>query len=145
MAVFDIPAFRIAFPAFANDLIYPDALIQTQADIAACMLSDQGCECTTLLQQLMVAHLLMLNDRIMAGTGNTGQVASATIDKVSVSMTPPPGTDGFSYWLGTTPYGLQLMALLAKCAAGGLYVGGRPERAAFRSVGGAFPRGGRLW
>ncbi|MNJ79317.1 hypothetical protein D3C77_772930 [compost metagenome] len=51
----------------------------------------------------------------------------------------------WSYWLGMTPYGMQLMALLKVCTGGGLYVGGLPERAAFRSVGGIFPRGGRLW
>lgn len=141
---FDIAAFRVAFPQFSNVTIYPDALIQAQADIAECFLAANGCSCETVQMQLMVAHLLTLNDRIIAGTGTTGQIASATIDKVSVSITPPPGKSGFLYWLNTTPYGVQLAALLSVCAVGGLYVGGRPERAAFRSVGGAFPNGGRV-
>jgi hypothetical protein len=146
MAVeFDIAAFRAAFPAFASEVLYPDATIQAAADQAACLLSSNGCGCETLQLQLMVAHLLTLGAREQAGSGATGPVVSATIDKVSVTLAAPPGKDPFTFWLYLTPYGSQLAAMLSRCAAGGLYIGGAPERAAFRSVGGLFPRGGRRW
>lgn len=145
MAVFDVAAFRVAFPAFASDVIYPDALINAQAANALCFLGTHNCGCDTLSWQLMTAHLLALATAQASGSGQSGQVTSASIDKVSVSITPPPTRDGFTYWLGMTPYGLQLFALLSRCAAGGIYVGGRPERSAFRSVGGTFPNGGRVF
>lgn len=146
MAVdFDIAAFRAAFPEFASTVLYPDALIQAQADKAPCFLAAGGyCGCETLQMQLIVAHLLTIATRIAAGSAG-GVVTAATIDKVSVTLVQPPAKDAFTYWLNTTPYGMQLAALLARCAAGGVYVGGLPERAAFRSVGGIFPRGGRRW
>lgn len=145
MAVFDIAAFRAAFPAFASDVLYPDPTIQSAADSALCFLSTHSCGCDTLAWQLATAHLLQLRTNAAAGQTAGGQVTSASIDKVSVTITPPPATDGYSYWLGLSPYGVELLALLTKCSAAGFYVGGSPERAAFRSVGGRFPRGGRIW
>lgn len=143
MAVFNIAAFRAAFPAFASTVIYPDATIQSAADSALCFLSGHNCGCDTQAWQLATAHLLQLRANAASGTTG-GLVTSASIDKVSVSVTPPPVTDGYSYWLSLSPYGLELLALLSKCSAGGFYVGGLPERAAFRNVGGIFPRGGRV-
>lgn len=143
--VFDIAAFRAAFPAFENEIIYPDALIQSTADAALCFLGDHGCGCDTLSWQLMVAHMLTLNDRLLSGnTGTAGMVTGASIDKVSVTITAPPAQDAYEFWLASTPYGLQILALLSKCSAGGVYVGGRAERSAFRSVGGRFPNRGRV-
>lgn len=145
MAVFNIAAFRAAFPAFASTVIYPDATIQSAADSALCFLSSHNCGCDTLAWQLCTAHLLQLRTQAAAGQSTGGMVTSANIEKVSVTITPPPATDGYSFWLGLSPYGTELLALLSKCSAGGFYVGGLPERAAFRSVGGIFPRGGRIW
>lgn len=51
-----------------------------------------------------------------------------------MTVAAAPGTTSYTYWLNSTPYGQQLAALLARCSAGGFYVGGLPERAAFRSV-----------
>jgi hypothetical protein len=143
--VFDIPAFRAAFPAFASTVLYPDATIQAAADTALCMMSMHGCGCDTLAWQLMVAHILLLGSRNASGGGVAGIVTSATIDKVSVSLQTLQTTSDFNLWLAQTPYGLQLLALLSKCSSGGAYVGGRAERAAFRSAGGRFPNGGRIW
>jgi hypothetical protein len=145
MADFDIAAFRVKFPAFADEVIYPDATIQSAADDALCFFTEHACACSDLLWQLITAHLLQLRTAAAAGGGGTGMVTSASIDKVSVSITAPPAADGYTYWLTMSPYGLQAMALLSGCGAGGLYVGGRPERSAFRSVGGGFPNRGRFW
>lgn len=139
--MFSLATFRVLYPQFNG---IGDEQIEAVAEQAQCFLSERGCSCADQLLMLMTAHLLTLSQQQAAG-GITGQVTSATVDKVSVTIAAPPGTDAWSYWLGMTPYGLQLRALLKRCSAGGMYVGGLPERAAFRSVGGVFPRGGRLW
>ena len=136
---FDLPTFRSLYPAFAG---VSDAAVTVAAGQAACYI-DSTCadDCAI---YLMVAHLLQLAAN--AATGKPGgQITTATIDKVSVTVAQAPGTTSYTYWLNSTPYGQQLAALLARCAAGGTHVGGLPERAAFRSVGGLFPRGGRVW
>lgn len=136
---FDLTSWRLLFPQFNG---VPDAVVLTHADQSACYI-DSTCadDCAI---YLMVAHLLQLAANAAAGTPG-GQITTATIDKVSVTVAQAPGTDSYRYWLNSTPYGQQLLALLARCAVGGTYVGGLPERAAFRSVGGIFPRGGRVW
>lgn len=137
----DIAAFKLAFPQFAD---VPDATIEAQAVNAACFLTAHACGCEALAEQLIVAHLLALAQTATSG-GTVGQVASASIDKVSVSVAAQQTRGEYAFWLGTTPYGMQLLALLRRCAVGGGYYGGRPERAAFRSVGGTFPNNGRVF
>jgi hypothetical protein len=136
---FDLPTFRALYPQFAG---VSESAVLTASGQAACYI-DNTCadDCAI---YLMVAHLLQLAANAAAGTPG-GQITTATIDKVSVTVAQAPGTDSYRYWLNSTPYGQQLLALLARCAVGGAYVGGLPERAAFRSVGGMFPRGGRVW
>lgn len=145
MPVFDIAAFRVNFPAYADETAYPDSLITAKSEIALCYISENsGCDCFEYAWQLMVAHLLYIDD-LIAGGGVVGQVTGATVDKVSVTIAPPDTKGGYSYWLSTTPYGNQLRALLKRCSIGGAYIGGRSERSAFRSAGGTFPNGGRVW
>ena len=86
----------------------------------------------------MTAHLLFLNKKIDDGNNATGAVQSATEGSVSVSFTAPPSRDGWEYWLSSTPYGVQLWALLSGLMVGGAYIGGLPERKAVRKVGGVF-------
>lgn len=139
---FDIPAFRLAFPAFADTGKYPDPTLQGYWDAACCYISpaDYGWlngDCRRRALNLMTAHLTQLST--MAASGQpTGVGQSATVGAVSVSMVPPPIKSGFQYWLASTPYGMQLWALLNVKGAGGLYVGGLPEKSAFRRVGGVF-------
>ncbi|CUJ80695.1 MULTISPECIES: DUF4054 domain-containing protein [Achromobacter] len=139
---FPLAKFRILFPMFSA---VPDDVVLVVAEWAQCYTSGRGCQCNEQLWMLITAHLLQL--RLNAESGNVGApgaLASATIDKVSVSFQAPPATDSWSHWLNLTPYGQQFLALSKSCAAGGLYVGGLPERAAFRNVGGLSIRGGRL-
>lgn len=139
---FDLTTFRTLYPAFEFDT---DAVILAVSEQALCFITDSGCDCGQTGWQLMTAHLLQIRANATDGTG-TGVVTSASIDKVSVSLQAPPfGSSSYKFWLAGTPYGQQLAALLARCSAGGVYVGGRPERAAFRSVGGTFPGRGRLF
>lgn len=141
MAVFDLSAFRTAYPVFDS---VPDATGQAAATSALCLIGQDGCDCDVQMWQLMVAHLLYIQGQVATGNGNAGAVTSATIDKVSVAFAAPPfGTSAYKFWLFKSPYGGQLLALLDRCSKGGVYVGGLPERSAFRSVGGVFPGRGR--
>ena len=141
MAVFDLSAFRTAYPVFDS---VPDATVQAAATSALCLIGQDGCECDVQQWQLMVAHMLYIQGQVATGNGGAGAVTSATIDKVSVAFAAPPfGTSAYKFWLFKSPYGSQLLAMLDRCSKGGVYVGGLPERSAFRSVGGVFPGRGR--
>lgn len=148
---FDPAAFRKTFPAFANAACFSDEQLQMWFDIAAGYISVEDCSCYMLAGpqrvialNLMTAHMGYLFN--LAITGDTPQVlVSATIDKVQVTVEPPESQSQFQWWLNTSPYGQQLNALLQLVSAGGVYIGGLPERAAIRRVGGGFggqyPRG----
>lgn len=135
---FDLAVFRGLYPQF---VAVSDAAVTAASSQSGCYI-DSTCadDCAI---YLMVAHLLQLAANTANGQAG-GQITSASIDKVSVTVAQAPGTTSYTYWLNSTPYGQQLAALLARCSVGGTYVGGLPERAAFRSVGGLFPRRGRL-
>lgn len=139
---FDVTVFRAQFPAFKDPTTYPTALIEMFWGQATCYVSDQNCgslqgKCRGLAINSMTAHLMALNDLINCGQ-TPGQITSSTIDKVSVTLTPPPSANQWQYWLELTPYGNQLFALLQAKSVGGFYIGGLPETGAFRKVGGIF-------
>lgn len=136
---FDYAAWQALFPALAAT---PEPVAQAQWDVATIYLSKydglvlKG-ETLQYALNLFTAHLVKLN--LNASTGaSAGVVTSAGDQGTSVGIQPPPMGDSFQYWLSSTPYGLQLRALFIEKAAGGFYVGGSPERSAFRSVGGRF-------
>ena len=140
--VFDVAAFRVAFPLFCDATAFPDSVLQGYWDAAACIISDAnygrlsgGCRARAL--NLMAAHLAALQVAIAEGNA-PAQITSATIEKITVSLNPPPTKDGFDYWLSLTPYGMQLWALLKAKSSGGFYVGGIAERSGFRRAFGGF-------
>lgn len=141
MLTLDIAAFRAQFPAFSDVVKYPDAVITGWWDGALCYLSAEDCcgcetdDCRLRAIYLLMAHLMQLASVTAAG-GQAGAVQSATIDKVSVTLATIPAQSMWQWWLSGTPYGLQLYMLLRQQAGGGMYVGGAPERAALRRVGG---------
>lgn len=132
----DLTAFRALFPAFAG---VSDATVQANWAVATSYVSSDtyGCmsvEARTYALQLMTAHLLSLSQAPASGV-----TLQSKVGDVSVGLAQPPyGTSPWRYWLNLSPYGPQLLALLDAQAAGGLYVGGLPERAAFRKVWGVF-------
>lgn len=140
MGEFPLALFRLLYPQFAE---VSDEVVLATAQLALCFTSERGCKCTEQMWILMVAHLLQLAANASGG-GSAGQLASASIDKVSVSFAVPPATTAWNYWLNGTPFGQQFAALMSRCNSGGFYVGGRGERAGFRVVGGVFPRGRRF-
>lgn len=143
---FDVAAFRVAFPQFADPTAFPNVWLQAQFDVATGFVSNEIYGCMTVAiqtycLQLMTAHLLAIGVIIASGnyTGTPGIVTGSKVGDVSVTLAQPPyGTDDWRYWLMLTPYGAQLLALLSAQAVGGFYIGGLPERAAFRKVGGIF-------
>lgn len=132
--VFNASTFRAMFPVFKDTTVYPDAVLQIYWDTATAYVSNQTGGCyiyslklgqQTLALNLMAAHLAYLNSLI--ATGNTpGVVTGATVDKVSVTLEPPPSSNNWQYWLNQSPYGQQLLALLSVASAGGFYYGGFP-------------------
>jgi hypothetical protein len=139
---FDAAAFRAQFPAFTNDVKYPDTQLEGYFTMAGCYI--HPCDwfmlhgaCLQLALNLMVAHLAYTNAQVLAGNGATGVVTGASIDKVSVSLQAPPTKNAWQAWLATTPYGMQLWALI-KTKALPFAVGGLPERQGFRRINGGF-------
>ena len=138
----NISNFRSAFKAYESEANYPDAILELRYAQGACYISDNdigklSSKCRELALQLMLAHLLNINDKIESGAA-TGQIVSASEDGVSVSLTPPPNESQFDWWLNTTPYGSQISTMLSLNTVGGLYLGGSFERSGFRKSGGRF-------
>jgi hypothetical protein len=139
---FDVAAFRLMFPEFSSEADYPDATLEMNWGMATCYVSDTdyGClsgSCRTLALNLMTAHLTKIWKDTEGGE-DTASVQSASIDKVTITVVPPISKDSWQWWLNLTSYGQRLLALLQQKSVGGLYVGGRVERSAFRKVGGYF-------
>ena len=141
----DPAAFRALFPQFADPVKWPDAALSIQFGAATGYVSadtygDMPVAARTNALYLMTAHLLALGAIIAQNnySGQVGVVQGAVVDHVQITLTPPPVKSQWQWWLNTTPYGAQLLGLLDAQAAGGFYVGGLPERAAFRKVGGIF-------
>ena len=140
---FDVVAFRSHFPVFASDTKYPDGQLSGYFTMATsyiypvdwCLLQGDDLQ---LALDLMTAHLTWTNKLVGMGMTATGILSGSGIDKVNVSMTPPPATNAWQHWLATTPYGMQLWALLRAKSRGGYTAGKLPERLGFRRVGGGF-------
>jgi hypothetical protein len=136
----DLAEFRVRFPAFQCE---SDATISSWWQVATYYISAESYGLLTgdargFALELMTAHLALLSQKITTGKPIQGITEQATIDKVSVSLKVAPSPTHLQWWLSLTPYGAQLWALMQVTAAPGMYVGGLPERSAFRKVGGVF-------
>lgn len=139
---FDVAAFRAGYPQFAATPPTDDTL-SGWFDAATNYVSDEDYGCLmlrgvarVLALNLMTAHIGALFAMIAAGE-TPGVETQATIDKVSVTVAPPPNKTQFGWWLSTTAYGQQLQALLGVAGVGGGFVGGGGGRGgAFRGPSG---------
>lgn len=145
MITLNIATFRALFPQFADPAAFPDVKLQAEFGMATGYVSpdtygDMPEAARTQALNLMTAHLLALGVIIAQGnySGQPGTVIASRVGDVQVQMQPPPVRGQWRYWLNLTPYGAQLVALLDAQSVGGFYVGGLPERAAFRKVAGIF-------
>lgn len=142
--VFDPVAFRAQFKAFDNAACYTPLVLQGYFDLALSFISTEDNCCYMLTGAKRATALNLLTAHVadlfrQPGEGQTpGVMTSATIDKVSVTVKPPPDQSQFQAWLSTSPYGQMLNALLQVASVGGIYVGGIPERNGFRRAYGGF-------
>lgn len=136
---FNSTTFLAAFPAFEY---VPVPTLEMYWGFATDFIPNIP-QCNTSLQvqtrylNLMTAHICALAELTNKGE-NTGITTQASVDKISVTLQPPPEKTQWQWWLNQTPYGQQLLALLQVQSAGGWYVGGSPERLGFRGWGGRF-------
>lgn len=137
--VFNSSNFRAMFPAYADPAYFTTDFLRLMWDNAVSFVSDQSGGCyilqmteaqQTLALNYMTAHLVYIS-RIAETGQNTGVMTSATIDKISVAVMPPPATNNWRYWLNQSPYGQQLLSLLEIASVGGGYYGGYPVIGAF--------------
>ncbi len=137
----NIQTFRATFPLYADETEYPDVLLNAQYEIGKCYVADNDCtmaeSCREYALQAMLAHLLYIRDQVNSGN-NIGVITSASEGEVSVSLATPVVDDEWHYWFNSSPFGRELIALLEVQSVGGFYVGGNPERRAFRKAGGVF-------
>jgi hypothetical protein len=136
--IFDPVKFRSMIPEFSDATKWPDELLALYWNQAICVAEDEGDDCTEMQLYLLMGHLLKIHINTLLKNKQGGFVSSSSIDKVSVTKVAPPSSDMFEWWLGQTPYGQQLLVMLQVAGVGGLYVGGLPERTAFRKVGGVY-------
>lgn len=141
---FNYPLFQTQIPEFAASP--PQATLQIYFNMALPMANggnDSFCggfsgDSLDLILNLLTAHIAKQQALIAAGQ-TAVVVTGSTIDKVSVSLLAPPVKNMFQYWLATTPYGQQVLALARAQFAGGFYAAkGLPERRGFRKVYGTF-------
>jgi hypothetical protein len=138
VATFDPVAFQGAFPEFATTSA---AAINIWASLV--QNSPQGDwftnTATSTDQMLIVAHVGHLLTQAATGTGGPGgALVSAGEGGVNASFAAPPVTTALEYYLSGSTYGQMLLVNLRAATAGGFYIGGLPERQAYRKVGGVF-------
>jgi hypothetical protein len=140
---FNYTEFQAQFPAYASSPV--ESVLDVYFGLATSFVNPNDNWCRGLngdtldyALNLLVAHYAYINEQIAMGQDNV-IVTGAGIDKVTVSLLAPPVKNMFQYWLATSPYGKQLLALLSAKSAGGWYVSkGITERRAFRKAGGTF-------
>jgi hypothetical protein len=140
--IFDVTQFRIDYPQFSNSTTFPDVTLTSYWYQGFGIVSSRNYGYLEGLARfralnLITAHLSAISAIIAAGR-TPYIMASATISSESISLDPPPKPDQFQWWLNTTPYGQQLLAMLQVKATGGIYIGGSPVRSGFRQFRGGF-------
>jgi len=139
---FDVTKFRAMYPQFADPVEFPDVILQGFWDLATCYMSDENYgilqgNCRQNALNMLTAHLAGLSG-VQAAGEITNVIQNAVVDKTQVGFVAPPIKNSWQYWLNETPYGQQFLALMCVLSAGGFYIGGLPEKSAFRKVYGIF-------
>ncbi|MDE2100258.1 MAG: DUF4054 domain-containing protein [Patescibacteria group bacterium] len=125
--VFNYSTFNGLFPELTATVSASAA--QAYFNSATAYVSNQYGGCYTALMSvaqqtqalyLMTAHLAYIASTITEGQ-TPGVMTAATVDKISVTLEPPPLANQWQYWLQSTPYGQQLLALLQIASVGGGY------------------------
>lgn len=138
--IFNVTQFRTMYPAFSNATTFPDETLQMYWDQVGGIIANTTYgflpqQSGPMALYLLTAHLADIGNMILSGQTPTVTTA-AGIDKISVTLLPPPAKDFFQFWLSSTPYGVQLLALLDAASVGGFYTPSGLGRLGF-SGGGA--------
>lgn len=129
--------FRALFPAFSNTSTYPEIMLKAYFTQAGYYVANQDygplawVGATLFALYLLTAHIAQLGTLVAAGQ-TPGVTISATIDKISVGLQQAILKNQWQYWLASTPYGQQLLAMLQAQSVGGFYAPGGIGRAGFR-------------
>lgn len=123
---------RVVLPYFADTTKYSDAMLtvalgNAQNYVSPLILGPLGESDRTYATYLMAGHLQLLSDKLNSGDLSVGNETSASVDRVSVSLTPPPNKNQFEFWLNQTPFGAQLLFLLNTVTGVGFFIGGSNE------------------
>ena len=135
--------FRAQFPVFADATAYPQATLSQYFTTGGLYVANSNygylaaAGATLTCLYLLTAHLAQLATQI--ADGQTPVIVSASsIDKISVTLEPPPATSAWEGWLQTTAYGSQLLAMLEGLSVGGFHVAGSIGRQGFGFNGGRY-------
>lgn len=135
--VFDVVDFRLYYPEFANATVFPTSTLQMYWNAASTYISTNNSGMLNNVSRqralnLMTAHIAKI--QIFNSEGEVpGIVTQAQINKVQVQLEPPPLPNQFQWWLGTTVYGQELLAMLQIRSVGGFYTpAGQSVLCAFR-------------
>lgn len=129
-----VSEFRTKFIIFSSSNKYPDDVIQNMLDTSKLYISPaKNCLVPEDVQKQMIylltAHMLEQQNQMLSGNGGVAglQLSSASVDGVSVGIAIPQSRSELDYWLNTTMYGRQLLALLSMLSGIGVYIGGQRE------------------
>lgn len=137
LLTFDVAAFRLQCPAYADPVAYPDAELQGFWNSATNYMSNVGNYGSLQGSQrqyglnLLTAHLAYITGLIARNTVPY-VLGASSIDKVSITAVPPPLKNQWGWWLSISAYGQELWSLLQVKSVGGFYIGGTPTQSAFR-------------
>lgn len=141
----DLVYFRSTFVEFSDPVAYPDAVITLYWEQATCYISDKVCarldeKCRKLALNLMTAHLIKVAQSYQGDNyqGDPETVLSATKDKISVTVQPPPQRNALQYDLFRTTYGKSLQSLLSAKLGAFFLFNGSSARTGFRQAEGGF-------
>lgn len=128
---FTVEQFLLDFPEFQGTDLNILQIFNTRTK---CYISTENYgvihdESRLLACELMMAHLLTIYKRITDDNQTQAvAVASASIQNVTVSLTPPSNRTQFEFWLNLSIYGTQLWSLLTAKTPVGFYIPGLPQR-----------------
>ena len=125
---FNYTQFIALVPEYSDTTCYPEATLQAFWNSAINYVDDYNWgEVNNDKRQyalnLMTAHVIYISNLAKERTVPY-LMQTANIDKVNVSLTPPPLKNQWQWWLSISPWGQQLFALLQGASVGGNYIGG---------------------